>query len=89
MWQHNDSQAALQKLDGLTHHSLGLVRDCDPVLDVAGVVCARSLPLPWSVQLAFYGQEAALRLAGPRNREGVRWLRDRRVLATTPFGELA
>ncbi len=49
------------------------------LFDVAGVICARS----------FYGPEAALRLAGPRIREGVGGRRHRRVLAMTPFGELA
>ena len=35
-----------------------------------------------------YGPEAALRLAGPGNQEGVGRQRDRRVLPTTNFGEL-
>jgi hypothetical protein len=29
-------KAALKQLDGLTHHSLRLVRDRDPALDVVG-----------------------------------------------------
>jgi hypothetical protein len=44
--------------------------------------------LPRSVQVAFYGREAALRLAGPGTQEGVGRRRDRRVLPTTYFGEL-